>query len=351
MFLLREVHHDDLDALEELARHLNTLNLPADRAQLEKIIEVSQASFSERIEDIKEREYVFVLCDEEADRIIGTAMIIAQHGTYRRPSVYFNVRKEQKYSETLNKYFVHQVLQLNFNYEGPTEIGGLILHPDSQGHPQRLGKLLSFVRFLFIGVHRDWFREAIIAELLPPLNADGTSDLWDCLGANFTGLDYTTADKLSRENVEFIRSLFPQTPIYTSLLPERVRSMIGQVGAPTKPVEKMLKSIGFQYENSIDPFDGGPTFGVPTDQCELIKRTHRSSFAGLLLDDEQADGQALVGHEHAHDSVRFRAVLADYKQVENGYLLRSPGLHSLLLEQDAIIALLVLSGPGMASLY
>src|SRR5690606_6435857 len=116
------------------------------------------------------------------------------------------------------------------------------------------------------------------AELLPPLNADGTSELWNSLGANFTGLDYTTADKLSRQNIEFIRSLFPQTPIYTTLLLEHVRALIGQVGPPTKPVEKMLKSIGFHADLSIDPFDGGPTFSVAMDQCELIKRIQRANF-------------------------------------------------------------------------
>lgn len=350
MFLLREVHPDDLDQLEELAKFLNTVNLPADRNRLQALIETSRNSFEQSIEN-KEREYVFVLLKADTQQLIGTCMIIAQHGTYRRPSVYFNVQEEQKYSETLDKYFVHQVLQLHFNYDGPTEIGGLILHPDYQGHAQKLGKILSFVRFLFIGMHRAWFRETIIAELLPPLNADGTSELWNCLGANFTGLDYMTADKLSRQNVEFIRSLFPQTAIYTALLPAPVRELIGQVGAPTRPVEKMLKSIGFRNNSSIDPFDGGPTFSVVTDQCELIKRVQHTNFSGILPTHVPPDGQALVATEARSDDIRFRSILADFTVTPNGILLRSSCLSQFHIPIGSKIAFLPLNGLGLDDLY
>ncbi|MFU8805374.1 MAG: arginine N-succinyltransferase, partial [Bradymonadaceae bacterium] len=330
MFVVREVQPGDLDDLEELAGHLDTLNLPADRARLEAIITCSQNSFSAVIRQPADREYVFVLCDLERDKVIGTGMIIAQHGTFRRPSVYFNVLEEQKYSETLEKLFLHQVLQLTFKYDGATEIGALILHPDYQKHPRKLGKLLSFVRFLFIGLHREYFRDQIVAELLPPLNPDGTSELWNCLGANFTDLDYLTADKLSRENVEFIRSLFPHTPIYTALLPENVRDKIGRVGEPTMPVKKMLESLGFEYDHSIDPFDGGPTYAVSTDQCELVRRTHRSIFEGELDEGAEAEGQAFVALETETDSERFRAFVADYVRTDEGYLLRAPELAALV---------------------
>ena len=143
MFLLREVRPSDLDDMEALARRLNTLNLPPDRKVLKQLIESSRASFGHKFDDPSDREYVFVLRDLEHDRVIGTCMIIAQHGTYERPSVYFNVRQEQKYSSTLAKHFVHQVLQLSFNFDGPTEIGGLILHPEYRGHALRLGKAYS----------------------------------------------------------------------------------------------------------------------------------------------------------------------------------------------------------------
>lgn len=349
MFLLREVRPSDLDDLEELARRLNTLNLPADRKVLRQVIKKSRASFGGRVEDISEREYVFVLRDLDVDRVVGTCMTIAQHGTYGRPAVYFNVREEQKYSSTVQKHFVHQLLELSLTYDGPTEIGGLILHPDYRGHHLKLGKLLALVRFLHMGMHPEWFRDEIVAELLPPLRADGGSDLWDALGHNFTGLDYMTADKMSRENIEFVRNLFPFTPIYTSLLPEHARSLVGQVGEPTKPVERMLTKLGFRWDKSIDPFDGGPTFKVLAAHCEALRRVTKERFAGVYEGDDP-DGWAMIAFEYDTKLVRFRATYGRYKRVEGGVRFYSEGLRILRAKPGDHIGFLPFTGPGLAPL-
>lgn len=351
MFLLREVRPSDLDDLFELAKRLNTLNLPADRDVLKKRIEYSRASFGGRFDDPAQGEYIFVLRDLEADKVIGTCMIISKHGTFERPAVYFKVNEVQKYSTTISRHFIHQTLQLHFDYRGPTEIGGLILHPDYRGHKLKLGKLLSYVRFLYIGMHPNLFEDELVAELLPELNADGTSELWEHLGRHFTGLDYTTADKMSRENIEFIRSLFPFEPIYTSLLPSEVQAKIGKVGPPTKPVEKMLKAIGFVYDNSIDPFDGGPTFRARTQNCDPIQRTTRETFVDVLPDDLPADGLALVGWEHDTKLVRFRAALGEYRRVADGVEFRSIAVEKLRVEPGNQVGFLPLSGPGLVDLF
>ncbi len=354
MILLREVKPQDIDKLYALAERLNTLNLPANKERLERIIAKSQDSFGGRHDGIQDREYVFVMVEPELDQIIGSCMIIAQHGTYSRPSVYFRVQQEQMYSQTIEKHFVHQVLQLTFDYNGPTEIGGLILDPAWRGNELKLGKILSFVRFLYIGMHRDWFREEIVAELLPPLREDGGSDLWDHVGANFTGLDYTTADKMSRENIEFIRGLFPSSPLYTCMLPASVRAQIGQVGRPTLPVRKMLMNIGFRYDYSIDPFDGGPTFKVKTAECEPVTRTQFATFTGWLDEDEAAQGVALVGFDlpRAHQ-VRFRSAFVEYAlDGEGGIKVRGKKLEKLLMQPgDAVGVLVLTGGPSEFKLY
>ena len=78
----------------------------------------------------------------------------------------------ERYSETLDKHFVHRMLRIGYNYNGPTEIGGLVLHPAYRRNPAALGKWLSYVRFLYIGLHRASFRDEVLSELLPPLEAD-----------------------------------------------------------------------------------------------------------------------------------------------------------------------------------
>src|SRR6185312_7910272 len=185
--------------------------LPDDRGILEKLIDHSRKSFNGQL-DVFKREYLFVLLDEDKKQIIGTSMT------------------DERYSETLDKHFIHKLLRIGYNYNGPTEIGGLVLHPDYRRKTEALGKWLSYVRFLYIGLHRASFRDEVLSELLPPLQDDGTSLLWEALGRHFTGMSYQEADRVSQSNKEFIRALFPADSIYISLLPYSVQKLIGQVG-------------------------------------------------------------------------------------------------------------------------
>lgn len=266
----------DEDQLLEVARHLNTVNLPHDRGAIRELLEVSEGSFSQRL-DVNRREYVFVLHDRVHDRLIGTSMVLAQLGRRDAPYIYVDVLEEEKYSATIDRHFHHTLLRIGYSYNGPTEIGGLVLHPDYRRVPERLGQFLSYVRFLFIAAHRSLFRPEVVAELLPPLEPDGTSHLWEALGRQFTGLSYAEADVLSKKNKEFIKQLFPETVIYASLLSPQAQGVIGKVGAQTRGVEKMLRRIGFQYAHRVDPFDGGPHFVADTDEISLVKRTRRTA--------------------------------------------------------------------------
>ncbi len=253
-----------------VAEHLDTVNLPHDRKVIEGILDRAERSFTGEL-PAGDREFVFVLEDLAKGRIIGTSMIYAQHGTKRAPHIFFRVENDERYSVTLDRYFVHQTLRIGYNYNGPTEIGGLILLPEYRRNVYALGKALSYVRFLFIRMHRPIFRDHVLSELLPPLEADGTSKLWEALGQKFTGLTYQEADRLSKDNKEFINALFPDDPIHTELLPEDVRALIGQVGEDTRAVEKMLRRIGFEYAEQIDPFDGGPHFVARTDDISVVR--------------------------------------------------------------------------------
>src|SRR6202012_2622853 len=255
---IRAAVASDEDQLLEVAHHLNTVNLPADREDIRGILDLSQKSFSGAIKDPRRREHVFVLRDLDADRIVGTSMIIGQLGRRDAPYVYVDVFEEERYSATLDRHFRHVVLKIGYSYSGPTEIGGLIVNPIYRSKPERLGLLVSYVRFLYVAMHRDWFRDELLAELLPPLEPDGTSHLWNALGRKFTEMTYAEADRLSKKNKEFVKGLFPEGPIYASLLPDNAQSVIGKVGAQTRGVEKLLTRIGFHYAFRVDPFDGGP---------------------------------------------------------------------------------------------
>lgn len=292
-FRLRDVAPADLDDLSEAARHLDSVNLPDDRDALARIIDRSVESFAGTLPEA-DRCFVFVVRDQEKGHVVGTSMIFAQHGSRRSPHVYFDVIDEQRYSETLDRHFAHRLLRIGYNYKGLTEIGGLVLRPEYRGHPQRLGRLLLSVRFLYMGLHRGLFCDEVVSELMPPLEGDGTSLLWEALGRRFTGLTYQEADALSRQNKEFIRTLFPQDPIYATLMPQQVQDLIGQVGPETKGVERMLREAGFEYAHRIDPFDGGPHFHARTDAISLVRAVAKARVALLPAEDAAVTAPVLV---------------------------------------------------------
>lgn len=295
---IRAATRADQDEILELARFLDSVNLPNDEATISEILEHSERSFSEEIGDPRRRNYVFVLRDLEQKRAVGTSMVIAQLGRRDAPYIYFDVHTEERYSATLDKHFAHDVLSIGYSFNGPTEIGGLVVHPDYRRSPDHIGMLISYVRFLWIALHRAYFQDRVLAELLPPLEADGTSRLWEAVGRHFTNLTYRDADRLSKKNKEFIRGLFPDGDIYASLLSPEARAIIGKVGPQTRGVEKLLRRIGFRYWNRVDPFDGGPHFIATTDEILLVQRTHTAAVSAQPFDPSARANRALVAREH-----------------------------------------------------
>jgi arginine N-succinyltransferase len=308
MILLREVQERDLPALEQFAQIPGFINLPNDRDLLLQMIRRSQASFNDTIENKSEAKYVFAAEDLDTGQVIGTSMIAAQHGTPESPHFYFEIGTEEKFSHTINTGFIHGTLKLKFDSNGPSEIGGLVLSPDYRNSEAKLGRQISFVRFLFLGLNRQRFRKKILAELLPPLNKKGQSPLWEAVGRRFTNMDYWEADQLCQKNKEFIFSLFPSGKVYTTFLSAEARNAVGKVGKQTEPVYHMLTKLGFKYKNQVDPFDGGPHLWANVDDLLPIKRMKQG-----LLQNRTQDGPSVVFDSGLLTSVgsdkgKFRAV-------------------------------------------
>ncbi|HET7826037.1 MAG TPA: arginine N-succinyltransferase [Anaeromyxobacter sp.] len=305
MLLLRDAQRSDLASLARLAKVLNTVNLPYDERALARIVDRSVKSFSGEIRDPLERHYVFVAEEPRAGRIVGTSMVIAQHGTRESPCTFFDVSEREHYSSTIDRHFRHQVLSMGYHFDGPTEIGGLVVDPAVRGGADRPGKQLAYVRFLYMAMFPDRFREKVLAELMPPLEKDGRSLFWEAFGRRFTDLDYQTADKLSRENKEFIQQLFPPVDVYATLFPERVRKVLGAVAPETEPVRHLLEKIGFAYVHRVDPFDGGPHYEAKLADVTLVRAYRRLALAEAPL---ARDGEERLVAAVRPGRNRFRAV-------------------------------------------
>ncbi len=308
MLLIRDVQKADLSGLKRLAAVLNSVNLPNDEAVLSQLIDRSVKSFTGAVKDPFQRDYLFVLEDLKRHTILGTSMIIAQHGTREAPHISFQVTEAEHYSASIDKHFRHKVLSIGYNYEGPTEIGGLVVDPPHRSGPEKPGKQLSYVRFLYMAQHRKAFRPRVLAELLPPLGNGGRSLVWDACGKKFTGLSYLEADALSRRNKEFIKELFPASDIYATLFPAATQKIIGEVGEETRGVQRMLERIGFKYVNRIDPFDGGPHYEADLAEVTLVRRFRTAKVGETDLELEMDGEEHLVGAEIKSGKSRFRAV-------------------------------------------
>jgi arginine N-succinyltransferase len=337
MLVLRDVQKSDLASLKRLAAVLNTVNLPNNEETLSNIIDKSVRSFGGKVKSPLQREYLFVLEDPRNGNILGTSMIIAQHGTYEAPHIYYEVSEREHYSASLERHLRHKVLSIAYNYEGPTEIGGLVVDPPARATPDKPGKQLSYVRFLFIAMHRRLFRPRVLAELLPPLLEDGRSLLWEACGRKFTGLAYQEADRLSRQNKEFIKELFPSSDIYASLFPVRVQKVLGEVGPQTRGVQHMLERIGFKYVERIDPFDGGPHFEANVEDVTLVRRYRTVKLAEE--DFEQEGEDMLVGCERESGRNRFRAVRTQGRVDDQIVYLPGPAKEALGVSTGARLSL------------
>jgi len=332
-FIVRSVSTDDILQLTDLAKQFNLLNLPGDRKVITEKVNRSEASFAGDLPKDK-AEYVFVVEDTEEKQVVGSSLIIAKHGSDQVPHCYFKILKRDHFSQDLGIGFIHQVLRFQLDTDGPTEIGGLLVDKTYRRRPERLGKQISLGRFVYMGLNPDRFESRVLCELTPPLTEEGRSEFWEALGRRFTGLPYQEADALSQTNKEFIESLFPEEDIYLSLLDSKARLVLGRVGEATKPAQHLLESIGFQYLDEVDPFDGGPHYGCNTKDILPIKQGHKLRVTESK--EAQFKQLGLIGI----GSNDFKCTLSAYDIQDNQVVLpnKTRDLLKLDLDQEVFVS-------------
>lgn len=321
-FIIRPVKHDDLNQLVDLAKQFNLLNLPGDKKVIGEKIERSELSFAGKLAKAQS-EYLFILEDVEEKAVVGSSLVLAKHGNDEVPHSFFKIFKRDHFSQDLGIGFIHQVLRFQLDFDGPTEIGGLLVDKSYRRRPEKLGKQISLSRFLYMGLYPERFEERVLCELTPPLTDEGRSEFWEALGRRFTGLPYQEADLLSQSHKEFIESLFPQDDIYLCLLDSKARLVLGRVGEATKPAQHLLESIGFNYLDEVDPFDGGPHYGANLSQILPIAQGRRLKVAEFK--DAAYKEQCLV----ATTGENFRVSLAS-TDVRGNEVALAPKVRQLL---------------------
>ncbi|MGD9690808.1 MAG: arginine N-succinyltransferase [Phycisphaerales bacterium] len=319
MFLIRRAKADDVPTLLKLAKMVHFINLPADREIIQEKVAWSNQCFllaaDAEVGTAKRRSgesaatsrngasargatptphgeissglrtltgqsplFMFVLEDLETKGVVGTSQVVARMGGPGHPNVSLQLAKSQKWSQSLQIGVTHTVARLHLDESGPTEIGGLIVQPSLRGHRLKLGRLLSVVRFHFMGLHRELFADRVLAELMGVISEHGENPFWDHCTRAFINLTFDEADRFCQTSKEFILALFPHEDIYLSLLPPEARNVVGSVGTETAPARRMLERLGFKYYDRVDPFDAGPHLEADMDALAPVAGTRRLRF-------------------------------------------------------------------------
>lgn len=326
----------DLDGFVELAMMTGGgfTSLPQDRDALARRLERSDHAFATPIEAPANELYVLVLEQASTGRIGGTAVVFSRIGV-DWPFYSYKLGNLQQASRELGRTLAIQMLNLTTDHDGASEVGGLFLHPDLR--TGGLGRLLARSRYLFIAAHRARFGNKLLAELRGVLADDGGSPFWDGLGAKFFGMSFQEADAFNGlHGNQFIADLMPKHPIYTALLDEAARSVIGQCHPKGRPALAMLEAEGFAYDGYIDIFDGGPTVTARTDHVRtvrearalpvvaLIEEPHAMPRA-LLASGRLRDFRSWIGHAEAGDAVALPRGEAELMGVGVGDEVRHVG--------------------------
>ena len=318
-FVIRAVSFADYPSLRQLALKHPLLNLPAEEKLLKEKIEISQNSFNETLPKEK-RNFLFVLKTVDGidptkspstnkafssvttdpapllirrvtsnlgtqppstnrapssvlprpggDSVIGSSQVSAKSGTIAIPS----------YSLKMDKKEQGSFLCLKKITDGPSYLGGLILQEDYRGHPEKLGKQISLIRFLFAGIYPHFFEDTFHAEVAPFLNKEGENPFFENFIKKHISLSMQEIDYLTLTNKEQLFANYPKNPIALSDLPDQVQQSLGKPGLFSQRASALLTKQNFCFSGEVDPFDGGPYMQAKAKSIPIIQSIKKVSL-------------------------------------------------------------------------
>jgi len=327
-YRIRAAQADDLQHLYEMAKLTGGgfTNLPPDRKALRAKLDRSDAAFDRGGDALADELFVLMLENVATGEVRGTCQLFTQVGQ-RHPFYSYRLGTLTQHSQELARTFRAEMLSLTTDLEGSCEVGGLFLHPGERAGG--LGLLLARSRYLFIRAHRARFADRILAELRGIIDEAGGSPFWDGLAGRFFGMNFQDADRFNAINGhQFIADLMPKHPIYTAMLSEAARSVIGLPHPSGRAAMRMLENEGFHYEGYVDIFDGGPTMTARTDRVRTIEAAR---VAPIVAIDGDGGAEALVATGTLRD---FRCAFGHVREVGDGIVLSTDCARALEVQED-----------------
>lgn len=259
MYIFRPVTVADLPAVEALAAQspVGVTSLPANREALLHKIQASLDALATEVRLYGEERYFFTVEDRASGRLLGLSGLVASAG-YNEPFYSFRNELLIHASPELGIHNKIHALSLCHDLTGHSLLTSFFILPELGAGPA--AELLSRSRLLFMAGHPARFADTVVSEMLGVTREDGSSPFWDAVGRVFFGLDYHEAELICGvKGRKFIAELMRQHPIYVPLLSAEAQAVIGEVGEGSRIAFDILEREGFETENYLDIFDGGPT--------------------------------------------------------------------------------------------
>lgn len=291
------------------------------------------ASMAEEVVFSGEERYLFVLEDKVSGRLAGCSSVVAAAG-FSQPFYSFRNETFVHASAELGLHNRIHVLSLCHDLTSHSLLTGFHLEPAARA--QSTARVLNTLgRLLFMANHPQRFAESTAAEIVGICDGEGNAPFWDAVGRYFFAVSYSEAEQIgSSRGRNFLAELMPGYPIYVPMLSDEAQEVIGEVHPSAQAVFDILMREGFETDNYVDIFDGGPVIhartaalrSLSTSQVVQVEIGQPKPADGLWLaaNDKVADYRACalrLAH-HADTPLVLSPEQADLLQVTAGDTLR-----------------------------
>lgn len=287
--VIRPVRAADYDQLRAFARLTGggMTNLPDDDDALRDRITRAVDSFASGATKPGPEVYMMVL--EENGKILGTAGVFSAIGL-KEGFINYKLIDEVHYSAEYERTTRRTVLMPAHDFTGCAEVGMLFVSPEARRGGW--GKFLARSRYLFIAQKPAIIADHICAELRGWRGPKGEQPFWESVGRHFFEMDFVDADlHNAMHGNQFIQDLMPRHPVYTVFLSPEARACIGRPHDSAKAAYDMLVDEGFEWDNYIDIFDGGPLVDAKTSQIRTIRE---SRVKRVFATGDVSDGETML---------------------------------------------------------
>lgn len=329
MYIVRPIKESDLKYLVKMAESVQTglTTLPNDAGYLKNKITDSLLAFDPKIRKPGGESYLFVLEERPSKKVVGVCGIVSKVGGFE-PFYTYKIKTELSEDKDLKVRKELEVLHLVTNHNGPSEICSLYIFPENR--KGGLGRLLSLSRFLFMARFKPRFEKKVISELRGVMDENNLSPFWETVGRHFFETDFTQVDLLTGlGHRSFIKNLMPRHPIYITLLPKSVQSLVGKVNQNSEPALALLKKEGFVYEGEVDIFDAGPTVSARLGQIRTVRERVESTLASTSSDELESEDFLVT-----NTKLDFRATIAKVQKIKGGGVCLTKKVAALLNLED-----------------